>query len=228
MAGWNGLDITNAEYFSDVPLFMADAANSIPPKNSGKKRILFVMSDTGGGHKASAKAIVGALDELYPGKYECEIKDIWTDEGVFPSNKLVPIYQFAAKNPWSWRAIYYGGDFPPSRKIFECTTMMTCGQKFEAYFRAFNPDIVVSVHPLCQHIPINILKRMGGGVRKVPFVTVITDLGSCSATWFNKEVDKLCVPGDQIEQLALRNGIRPYQIRKHGLPVRKGFWQAAE
>jgi hypothetical protein len=34
---------------------------------TGKKKILILMSDTGGGHRASAQAIVDALDELYPG-----------------------------------------------------------------------------------------------------------------------------------------------------------------
>ena len=30
--------------------------------------MLFLLSDTGGGHKASAKAIQMALDQLYPGQ----------------------------------------------------------------------------------------------------------------------------------------------------------------
>ena len=40
----------------------------MPPKRDGRKRVLFLLSDTGGGHKASAKAIQMALDQLYPGQ----------------------------------------------------------------------------------------------------------------------------------------------------------------
>ena len=91
---------------------------------------------------------------------------------------------------------------------------------------AYEPDIVVSVHPLCQDVPLRILDRMGGGKRKVPFITVVTDLGSASTLWFHKGVDKCCVPGDVCEKIALRKGLKPQQIRKHGLPVRQGFWEA--
>ena len=34
-----------------------------------RKRILILMSDTGGGHRASAEALAGALDELFPGAF---------------------------------------------------------------------------------------------------------------------------------------------------------------
>lgn len=36
-----------------------------PPPKTDQKRVLFLLSDTGGGHKASAKAIKGALDLMY-------------------------------------------------------------------------------------------------------------------------------------------------------------------
>ena len=60
-----------------------------PPPKTDKKRVLFLFSDTGGGHKASAKAIQGALDLMYPGKFTCEIEDMWTIHGKWPFNKMV-------------------------------------------------------------------------------------------------------------------------------------------
>ena len=45
------------------PLGVAPAnAADWPPPKTDQKRVLFLLSDTGGGHKASAKAIKGALD----------------------------------------------------------------------------------------------------------------------------------------------------------------------
>ena len=38
-----------------------------------KKKILFLLSDTGGGHRASAMAISEAVETLYPGQYETVI-----------------------------------------------------------------------------------------------------------------------------------------------------------
>ncbi|KAJ1478778.1 hypothetical protein T484DRAFT_1596633, partial [Baffinella frigidus] len=145
--------------------------------------------------QASAKAIQMALDELYPGQFLCEICDIYTDYGKGPFTTMVPFYQWAAKNPWAWRLVYFSGQVNHNG--------------WKAYIESFAPDIVVSVHPLCQEVPLRILKNMGGGARKIPFVTVVTDLGGAHNLWFNKDVDK------------------PDQIKKHGLPVRSGFWDAA-
>lgn len=33
-----------------------------------RKKVMILMSDTGGGHRASAKALEDALEELYPGQ----------------------------------------------------------------------------------------------------------------------------------------------------------------
>jgi 1,2-diacylglycerol 3-beta-galactosyltransferase len=53
--------------------------------------------------------------------------------------------------------------------------------------------VVVSVHPLTQELPLKVLEDVdrseGCGGRETPFVTVVTDLGSASATWFSPEAD---------------------------------------
>lgn len=46
----------------------------------------------------------------------------------------------------------------------------------------YKPDIIISVHPLMQHIPLWVLKWQGLQ-KKVIFVTVITDLTTCHRTW---------------------------------------------
>ena len=47
----------------------------------------------------------------------------------------------------------------------------------------YKPDIIISVHPLMQHIPLWVLKWQSLQ-RKVPFFTVVTDLNTCHPTWF--------------------------------------------
>ena len=214
--------------FNPLGVRGANAADWPPPRD-GKKRVLFLLSDTGGGHKASAKAIKGALDILYPGRFTCEIEDMWTDHGKWPFNQMVSGYQWLARHKvgnWMWKVMYEGSQLPPNRWVAGQIGMARNGGGFEAYMRAYDPDIVVSVHPLCQDVPLRILDRIGGGKRKVPFVTVVTDLGSASTLWFHKAVDKCCVPGDVCEKIALRKGLKAAQIKKHGLPVRQGFWEA--
>lgn len=228
-AGFRGLHSANAgQGLNPLGLSPANAADWPPPKTS-QKRVLFLLSDTGGGHKASAKAIKGALDLMYPGKFTCEIEDMWTDHGKWPFNKMVPGYQWLARHKVGngiWKLLYSSSQIPPNRWASGQIAHAVNGRAFEAYMRAYDPDVVVSVHPLCQDVPLRILDRIGGGKRKVPFITVVTDLGSASTLWFHKAVDKCVVPGDVCEKIALRKGLKPTQIKKHGLPVRQGFWEA--
>ena len=101
---------------------------------------------------------------------------------------------------------------------------LTCTQGFTQCMRDHDPHLVVSMHPLAQHVPINVLEKLGGGERKVPFATVVTDLGSAHATWFDKRVDTCFVPSDAVRRVGERCGLVASQLRQHGLPVRPSFW----
>jgi 1,2-diacylglycerol 3-beta-galactosyltransferase len=46
----------------------------------------------------------------------------------------------------------------------------------------YKPDVIISVHPLMQHIPLWVLKWQSLQA-KIPFFTVITDLNTCHPTW---------------------------------------------
>lgn len=48
------------------------------PKNNGPLKILFLSSDTGGGHRASAEALANQFQRLYPGT-TYDLFDVWTD-----------------------------------------------------------------------------------------------------------------------------------------------------
>ena len=50
---------------------------SLPRKN-GPLKILFLSSDTGGGHRASAEALANQFQRLYPGT-TYDLFDVWTD-----------------------------------------------------------------------------------------------------------------------------------------------------
>ena len=48
------------------------------PKKNGPLKILFLSSDTGGGHRASAEALANQFQRLFPGT-TYDLFDIWTD-----------------------------------------------------------------------------------------------------------------------------------------------------
>jgi len=63
------------------------------------------------------------------------------------------------------------------------------------------------------------------GKKKVPFVTVVTDLGDAHSTWFEKKVSRIFVPSAKVKEIATRRGLKADQIIEHGLPIRQSFWK---
>jgi 1,2-diacylglycerol 3-beta-galactosyltransferase len=229
MSNWKGNEVDK----NHIDALMLDLLGGSISKPDGKKKnVLILMSDTGGGHRASAEALDKALGELFPSRFNVDIVDIWTDHAIWPFNGFVKTYRFLAKYPILWRASYFYAGFPPTRKATEVVSDVTCRQRFRNAMENSQPDIVVSVHPLCQHIPIPIVKEMNKKRSEVEnpisFVTVVTDLGGAHETWFNKNVDFCFVPSKAVKNIALKVGITRDKIIKHGLPVRPTFWGPPE
>jgi 1,2-diacylglycerol 3-beta-galactosyltransferase len=159
------------------------------------------MSDTGGGHRASANALRDALDVLHPGQIQCDIVDIYTDYGqTWPYNDYVAIYKLMAKYPVTWDAFYQFGSTEVGMCVNQILLEAICFESFKTCLArpsgstGKRADMVVSVHPLTQDIPLRILAELDSNGetrenagRTTPFCTVVTDLGSAHPTWFNKQ-----------------------------------------
>lgn len=204
-----------------------------------KGTIQILMSDTGGGHRASANALRDAFDVLYPNQIECDIVDIYTEYGPFwPFNDYVNIYKIMAENSWMWDIFYHFGATPVGLILNDFFLNLFCFEPFTQCMARSQgctkqrADMVISVHPLTQDVPLNVLGYLDSNysVRsytartKTPFVTVITDLGSAHPTWFNRNVDVCYVPTNALYEKAIDRGLSPNQIKQYGLPIRKGFW----
>jgi len=190
-----------------------------------KKKVLLLMSDTGGGHRASAQALAAALEGLEDPCVECEILDIWTEYAPWPYRNFVPYYAFLAKRPVLWRLLWTYAGFPLTRGVQEWFAFRQCYERFEDAIAERSPDLVVSVHPLTQSIPLRAVKNLDAKRgTKTPFVTVVTDLASAHPTWFHKDVDTCFVPSESVKELAKKR-ITLDRIVQHGLPLREAFWK---
>lgn len=172
--------------------------------------IQILMSDTGGGHRASAIALQDAFHTLYPPstrrKIHCDIVDIYTEYGpIWPYNDYVSIYKYMAAHPWMWKLLYEFGQSDFGLWFNQFMLELFCTEAFTKCINRIPPldnnnnktpsprqrraDMIVSVHPLTQDLPLKILSKLddpnGNGPRTTPFVTVVTDLGSAHPTWFN-------------------------------------------
>lgn len=180
-------------------------------------KVVILMSDTGGGHRASANAVKEALEKKYPRQFEVEIFDIWTEAGRWPLNQFVASYRYLGRRPWLWRLLWYGTANFWTRGPIR-TWHQTNRVRFRKALLERKPDLVVSVHPLCQHVPLSALDG-------VPFVTVVTDLGSAHPMWFDWRADLVFVPNDKVAKLARFHSVPRDRIKIHGLPLRSSFFR---
>lgn len=99
MGGW-----ANASKAVALWPFSSRAAHA--KKSVDRKRILIMMSNTGGGHRASAEAIKAAFKEKYGDEYEVIVEDIWTNHTPSPFNKLPDSYSFLVRHSFLWWLSY--------------------------------------------------------------------------------------------------------------------------
>ncbi|PKU74650.1 putative monogalactosyldiacylglycerol synthase 3, chloroplastic [Dendrobium catenatum] len=235
------------------------------------KNVLILMSDTGGGHRASAEAIRDAFRLEFGDEYKVFVKDVCKESAGWPLNNMERSYKFMVKHVQLWRvaflstyprwvesyhvflgfiANYYGvrirpeanpdaprhptpvhpgdvahPDSPPDGLDTARNNLPLWRGKVEAGIKKYKPDVIISVHPLMQHIPLWVLKWQNLHNRVI-FVTVITDLNTCHPTWFHTNVNRCYCPSEEVAKRASLDGLQPSQIRVFGLPIRPSFCRA--
>jgi 1,2-diacylglycerol 3-beta-galactosyltransferase len=186
-----------------------------------QQRILILMSDTGGGHRASAQALKAGFDELYPGRFHIDIVDVISDHLMWPLNQLPKLYPFLSNDaPWMWKALYNSQSSASWGNALNVVGSRLSVSRVRAAFEQYKPDLIISVHPLLQTVS---QWAMQGLPHRIPFVTVVTDLSTGHPLWFNQGVDACYVASEYTVGLARKAGLRPDQVHLFGLPIRPAF-----
>ena len=79
-----------------------------------------------------------------------------------------------------------------------------------------DPDVVLSVHPLLNHISFQAIRRAG---RPRALMTVITDLVDFHRGWTFSQADLVVAPTDEARRVALRRRVPAERVKLLGLPV---------
>ena len=191
------------------------------------KRVLLLISDTGGGHRSAANAIVAALDEVDTGPHgepltiEHRIEDV-ASHCSFPLSQLGPAYSAALRfAPPSYGALYHATN---GRRRFR-SVIRFCEplyrERLRDLFTSYRPDVIVSVHPLLNHAALR--ARADAGMLDIPVITVVTDLGRVHEGWLVPEVDAVVVPAREVYQRAKDRGVPVERIYHLGHPVHPKF-----
>jgi 1,2-diacylglycerol 3-beta-galactosyltransferase len=191
------------------------------------KRVLLLISDTGGGHRSAANALVAALDEVDVGPHgepliiEHRIEDV-AAHCSFPLSQLGPAYSAALRfAPPLYGALYHATN---GRRRFR-SVIRFCEPLYRArlrdLFTSYRPDVIVSVHPLLNHAALR--ARADAGMIEVPVITVVTDLGRVHEGWLVPEVNAVVVPAREVYQRAKDRGVPVERIYHLGHPVHPKF-----
>jgi 1,2-diacylglycerol 3-beta-galactosyltransferase len=189
------------------------------------QRILILMSDTGGGHRAAATAIASAIEYEFPGRYRVDLYDGLLSAAIFPFNHLDTIYFFLV----TYAESLYGRIFHSTNRSWLTPLVLrlvhfAISRRITEALRLHSPDLVISVHPLLTTVPRRILRSLGS---PAPFVVVVTDLFNVHELWLDDEADLYILPNEESRSEALRAGIAADKIRLTGVPVNPAFSASA-
>jgi len=204
--------------------------NNMSAPTKGPLKILFLSSDTGGGHRASAEALANQFQRLYPGT-TYDLLDIWSDiDSSWPYNTIKDTYKSFSASPWKWRTLYHVSNTAIYAKFADLHSYYMNEEMIREKIEEHNPDVVVSVHPTMNYIPLFSLRKIAKKFDKeIPFFTVVTDFGSGHCTWFNKDVDRMYLASEPIKAIAQkRGGVPDEKIVMSGLPIRYDFAAQAD
>jgi 1,2-diacylglycerol 3-beta-galactosyltransferase len=189
-----------------------------------KKRILFFMSDTGGGHRAAAQAIEEALHHLYPDIYDILVEDIWRFHTPWPLNQIPQTYPwFTGPGLPLWKFMWHSSARLQAHRVVFPGLSPVLHRKVVSYLKGVQPHLVVSVHPFMNHFGVKWLRKAN---LAVPFLTVVTDLVSLHPLWICPQVSHCIVPTEDARLFALEQGMFPEKLTVCGQPVSLKFFNA--
>jgi 1,2-diacylglycerol 3-beta-galactosyltransferase len=195
---------------------VAQAAALYPTPTGGSPRVLILFSDTGGGHRAAASALTDALRLLDP-TCDVTVADPLIGEGPAIVRRLASLYSpVIRRSRAAWGAVYHSSNTQPTFAAIRAVFGPAVRGVLRELLRQHDPDVVLSVHPLLNHIAHQAIRKSG---RPRALMTVITDLVDFHRGWTFSQADLVIAPTERARKVALRRRVPPERIKLLGLPV---------
>jgi UDP-N-acetylglucosamine:LPS N-acetylglucosamine transferase len=185
-------------------------------------KILIISSDTGGGHRSAAVAIVAGVQKFFSGQSYAVRVVRAIEESHRITDKLVNLYNWVLRHKQHWmKYLYWAVNRfrPETREFFYKRTVGYVRDLFDRWC----PHVVVSVHPLTQHAIARVLKELGLADR-IPLITVVTD--PCYGFWKGWACDDVrlyLVASEEARRQLIDYGVAPERIKISGMPVHPKF-----
>jgi 1,2-diacylglycerol 3-beta-galactosyltransferase len=179
-----------------------------------RPHVLILFSDTGGGHRSAAEAIIEALELEYGDAVTTEMLDFFKGYAPLPFNKMPDWYPDMVKAPHLWGLSFKISDGRRRARAITASMWPYVGRAARAIVKDHPADLVVTVHPLATTV---ILKAFGHN--QPPFITVVTDLVTTHALWYDQRADLILVPTEAARQRALEYTMQAEKVHVVGQPV---------
>ena len=187
------------------------------------RKFLYLISDTGGGHRVAARAVVSTMQSHGANKDVHEIIDVFTMGNFFVNWLFGKTYgPMISRIPWMYEFLFYTFNNPFLFYVAFWANYFMLGPQIEKFIKKFQPDVIVSLHPLANHLIVRVLKhaKLFG---KIPIITVVLDPITLHRSWICADVDKIVVATEEARDLTISYGMPPEEIVVIGLPVDPKF-----
>jgi 1,2-diacylglycerol 3-beta-galactosyltransferase len=184
--------------------------------------LLFLVADTGGGHRASAEAVARRLQAAHPGRFATHVLDPFVQASPRLVGRIVGLYSPITRHaPWLWGALYHATNSRAAVGALRGSALRLVEPGLAEVVATLRPALVVSFHPLLNHIAARALQRLPGP--RTPLATVITDLVEVHASWTCAAADAVVTSSPGGRDRARRAGVPADRCFDLGLPVDDSF-----
>ncbi len=174
--------------------------------------IVFLFSDTGGGHRSVAQAIIEAINIEFPQQFTWQMVDFFKDYTPFPFNTAGPTYPPMSRMKWLWGPGFRFLDDPKHMNAVYDLLKPMSNRAARQILTDHPCDLLVSVHSLVNRPALE-------SEKDVDLLTVVTDLVTAPSAWFQPHCDLMTVPTEEARQKGLRLGVPESKMILTGLPI---------
>src|ERR1700733_3939246 len=184
--------------------------------------LLFLIGDTGGGHRSAAAAVQQSLERLLPGRFAPVICDPLRGPDVPGLLRwFAGLYGLCIRlTPWLWWSFWRTSNSPLGLRLLRRTIMAPVYGSVERAVEASRPALIVAFHPMTADPAVR-ARRLTG--TSAPAITVVTDLVTAHLSWVDAAVDRVVVPSEVVAERCARDGTPADRYVPLGLPVAAEF-----
>ena len=184
------------------------------------KRVLFLFSDTGGGHRSAFQAIRDAMEIRFGAAVDFDAVDVLR-ECKWPLNKQPELYpRVVNTSKLLWALMYHSFDGKHRTRLARHLIYRNNRRNLRRIVAEHPADVVVCTHSVIANPTFRAFLTLP---ERPPFLTVVTDLVTTPSFWYDPRVDHCFVPTETAYRRGLRLGMAPSQMQITGLPVNPHF-----